>query len=792
MYNKSLRLIIRQFFHNKIYTIINIGGLTIALTVALLIYSFIIKEVQTDHFHKNRNEIYRAIVKDAPSEPYRATQCEPLAPAIQDRVPGVKLYTRIFANNFKVKTEQNTEFGNLERCLHADQSLFTMFTFPLAIGEIPPNTEKGWVVISQNAALRYFGSTNPVGHILSVEKEDIWFDTPCDYLIAAVMQNIPEWSTIQADFIFDYNQVAGFSDWNNNSMLYTFLQLDKNTSPQKVETEITNLYSEIYENSEKEARLQPLSKIYFNEDNVHYFDDMPHVPQGSLLFTRMLCGITLLILFLAVCNYIMIRVAQGRHNLKTFAIQQCFGASSNSIRTQALQETALIFLISGSLATLLTISLFPVFSQIISPVNQYSFPLNLPSISFFSFFVLLLIFIIGHSLSRYFTDKLNRDGIKGTLQSKITTFDLKKVLATAQIAIFCILLVSAVIVGKQINYLEHKDLGFNNQNTLSVEGYGETLKSRLLEHPDILSASTGLNLPEYDNLSTRNYVFEEDRNSQIKSSLICGDADYLDTYQIQLIEGKNYDRNTSPQKKGIIPVLVNQAFIEKANLQHPIGSVFKETKEGPEDPESHFEIIGVMKDFHIYALYKSIPPLILAYSTGPNTGICNTGIITVRYRENKKTEVINFLKESEISFYSEYRFDTLYGKESAFIRLIHIFTLIAICIGGLGVFAFSVFLSENRRKEIALRKINGASEWNIQKQFYREFIRTTFYACIAGLPIAYYFMNFWLKTFTYKTPLEWWLFPATFIVCSLFVILVITWQTRKAVTINPIECLHEK
>lgn len=792
MLSKNLQLIIRQYFHNKVYTIINISGLAIALATTLLIYSFIIKEVQTDHFHKNSSEIYRVILKPSPSEPYEATLCEPLAPAIQARVPGIKSYTRIWANHLKVKTEQNTEFGGPELCLHSDQALFSMFTFPFTAGEVTPKTEKGWVVISQDAALRYFGNTNPVGRTISMKNENIfWLKTPCDYQVAAVMQDIPEWSTIQADFIFDYRQVAGFSDWNSNFVLYTFLQLDKNTSREKIEAEIANLYSETDEGAEVKPHLQPLSKIYFNKDNVHYSRYRPYHPQGSLLFTQMLCGIALLILFLASCNYIMIRVAQGQRNLKTFAIQRCFGSGSNSVKIQALQETTLIFLISGSIAIPLTIWLFPVFRQIISPIHPYAFPLNLQSVGLFSLFILLFILTIGYTLGRHFTGRLNRDGIRGTLQTKNTTFDLKKVLATLQITIFCILFASTVIIGKQMNYLEHKDLGFNNQNTLSLYGCGETLKSKLLGHPDILAASTGWGLPEYNNLFfTKNYVFENDRNTQIEASMICGDTDYLDTYQIQLTAGRNYDKNSSPQREGIVPILVNQEFVRQAHLQNPIGTVFHDPED--EDRECYFEIIGIVKDFNIYALYKSIPPLMLAYSTGPSTGCCNTENITIRYRENKKAEVMDFLQESGISPHSEYQYDTLYGKENAFIRLIHIFTLIAICMGGSGLFAFSVFLSENRRKEIALRKINGALEWDIHKQFYREFTRTTFYACITGLPLAYYFINFWLKTFAYKTPLEWWIFPATFAVCLLFVILVITWQTRKAVAMNPVECLHEK
>lgn len=788
MWNKNLRLIIRQYFHHKIYPLINISGLAIALAIALLIYSFIIKEIQTDGFHKNADEIYRVIVKYSPSEPYKATLCEPVAPEIQQREPGVKSYARIWTNNLKIKTEQNIEFGALESSLHADQSLFSMFTFPFITGELTPATQKGWVVISRRAALHYFGDINPVGHTVSVKNEAIyWFNSPSEYQIVAVMQDIPAWSTIRADFIFDYNQVAGFSDWNNNTLLYTFLQLDKNTSPEKVETGITKLYSERSGDSETEARLQPLSEIYFNKDNVLYSNNMPYFPQGSILFTQLLCGIALLILILASCNYIMIRIAQGQRNLKIFAIQRCFGASGNQVGIQSLQETALVFLVSIAIAILLTIWLFPFFRQIISPLHPYSFPLNLQSVGLFALFILLFILVVSNTLRHHFTRKLNRDGIKGSLQSKNTVFDLKKMLVTIQIAIFCVLLATAAIVSKQMNYLENKDLGFNSKTTLSVFGCKDKLK--LLQHPDILAVSGGSSLPEYNTLFFNgNYVLGEDRKIQVQASMICGDADYLDTYQIQLVEGKNYDKNTSPQKEGIIPILVNQEFVRLAHLQHPIGVSF----EDPEEPKRRFEIIGVMKDFNVYALYKSVPPLMLAYSTGRNTGCFNTDEMTIRYQENKKEEVMNFLKESGISYSPAYQYDTLYGKETAFIRLINIFTLMAIGIAGLGVFAFSVFFTENRRKEVALRKINGASEWDIQKQFYREFTCTTFYAYIVGIPCAYYLINFWLEKFAYKTPLEWWFFPITFVCCLLFVTFIIAWQTRKTATLNPVECLHEK
>lgn len=785
----DLQLIIRRNLHNKTYTLINISGLAISLTLALLMYSFIIKEVQTDRFHKNGDSIYRILTAESSSDPFSTNTCEPFAPEAQNQIPGIKSYVRMWLTNLSVKTENLENPGMPEHCIHADASFFTMFTFSFTAGAIAPDSGKGWAVISQSAASRYFGNENPIGRTISLQSNSVYqFRNSQDYQIAGVMRDIPEQSTIQADFVLDYAKVAGFSDWLNNSMLYTYVLLDKDRHPGNVESEMGKIYAEKSKNANGAVRLQPLSNIYFNTENVHYTSNVISMPQGSRLFTRMLCGITLLILFLSACNYLMIQIAQGRRNLAACAIQRCFGAGSRTVRLQSLQETLLIFLIAGIIAIFLTAWLFPTFRQVISPQLNYSFPINTGSICTFSFFILAIIFLISHAISQYSIRELNNKGIKGSIQTLKAAFEPKEVLATMQIAIFCALLVCAVVVNRQMDYLKNKDIGYNNHNLLTVNGYGETLKSELRRNPDILAVSTGSHLPEYGNLFFKmDCLFEN--NQELASEMICGDPDYLDTYQIRLLEGKNFNNNTPPMRTGTIPVLVNQEFVRQAGLQHPVGTLFR-----PNDPEDDFilQIIGVMDDFNIYALYRSIPPLILAHSAGPSTGLCNTGEITLRYRENKRTEVMNYLKASDIMFYSEYNYDRLYEKEAAFIQLINIFTYIAIFIGGLGVFAFSVFHAENRKKEVALRKINGATEWDIHKLLNRQIIRTTLYACLIGIPLAYYFMTFWLEKFAYRTSPEWWLFPGVTIACLSFVILIIYWQIRKTVILNPLECLQEK
>lgn len=788
MIPKAIRFIIRRSLQSKVYTAINITGITVALTIGLLMYSFLAKEFQTDRFHQNRNSIYRVASKYSPSDPFSPGTNELLAPAVANRIPGIKNYVRLWYNNLYVKPETSGNYGKPEQCISADRSFFDIFTFPFTEGGLSSDSPKNWAVISQSAAARYFGQQNPVGHTVTVTGNGFLFKTPEEYQIVAVMQDIPAWSTIQGDLILNFGKVAGFSDWNNNSMFYTYLQLENDAPIPEIEAGIGKLYAENTEDSGRQVLLQPLSNVYFNPENVYYAAYMGNTPaEGSLSFTRMLCIITLLILLLSSCNYVMIRIAQGKRNLGMFAVQQCFGANGRYIRKQCIQETAFLFSLSGGLAVLPAAWMFPGFRQLLSPLQPYPFPLSWTDICIISVLFLAFVLAIGYILSSYFIRNLSRNSIKDSIRPQVAAFDLKKMLATVQIVIFGMLLVSSAIVHKQMSFLKNKDIGYNNHSTLSVYGHGSALKSKLLSHPDILAASTGDELPAYKSLYFSTTCLTE-RNTEVEAEMIGGDADYLSTYQIQLAEGEFFNANTLPRREGLIPVVVNREFAKQAGLQPAVGSLLRDK----DDPERNFQIIGVVNDFNVYSLYKHIKPLILAYSTGPNTGICNTGITTVRYRENKRAEIIAYLDQEEIPYNSEYRYESLYSKENAFVLLINAFTLTAIVIGGLGVFSFSVFLAENRRKEMALRKINGATEWDIQRLFNLEFIRITLCACLAGLPLAYYFMTFWLREFAYRTPLEWWFFPAAAAGCLLLVLLVITWQIRKTVTLNPIESLHNE
>lgn len=791
---RLLKIITRQSSKNKLYVIINLLGLSIAITVSLLIYSFIIKELQTDEFHKNKKNIYRVIRKEGASSgtftsvssSFIPTQYGTFAPLIQNQVSGIESVARVWFTGFHIKTDQINEFGALENACHADYTFFKMFTFPIIQGSINADSPKRWAVISESAAKRYFGSENPIGKSIYI-KDDWYYRYPQNYQVAAIMKDIPGWSTIQTDIVLDYRDREDQSYWNCNGLVQTYLLVTPKTSLSEIEKNMHKIYTDIYPYFNGKIKLQPLRNIYFNKESVEQTDPGP---QGSFMFTQILVSITLLILFLASCNYIMIKIVQGEDTLKNFAIQRYFGAISNSLRVQFLTETGIYFLIAIGIAIPLTIYFFPFYQRIISPKFPYQFPLNWQSVLYFIVLIGIFITFIGYAISSYFLKKLNNNGIKNTIHKPQPSYSLQKILAFISIVIFCLLLVEAAIVNKQMNFLKHKDLGCNTDNVISCRDRSKSTKDLLLTNPSVINVTIGCKpLPVLSPSSyTLHCVF--DNSLELENvEILHGDADYLKTYHISLIKGEFFNPNSEPVQSGIIPVVVNESFVKQAQLKEPIGTIFQ-TKRG--ETSMTLEIIGIVKDFNFRPLYRSITPIVIGYSKGAGKGsLIGSSILSIRYQPGKRAEIIRLLAQNNLDIsQGEYQYSDLYAKEEAFIRLINITAFIAIFIGGLGIYAFSVFSVNKRKKEIILRKLYGASEQELQQQLNKEFIKLTLLACIFSIPLAYYLIYKWLEKFAYKATLEWYFWVIPILICLISVILIVSWEIRKTIRANPMEYLH--
>lgn len=819
MYKEQLRLVFRKLSRSRLYTCINIAGLAIALTAALLIYGHIMKETRTDRFHPQKENIYRITTSGVFSDKWGCSTCAPISVYAAQEIAAIKDYTRLSGQSqYFVQTNTSTGFINPGKTLLADASFFNMFNFPLICGDIPKRDKEKWCILSATTAQKLFGNQNPTGLSLQAKKNQFIGTKAEEYQIIGVMADIPAWSSIQTDIVFNYGAVED-PYWNNWG-IETYLLLQPHADIQTIEKALPQLYiknNEHDKDSKLKIQLQSLTDIYFYSGDLESTLLTSYAPQGSLQLTIILCAISLVILLLSTCNYLMIKIAQMSSDFSTMAIQKCYGANNRTLQLQIALEVGTQFFIATLIAGVAAYTLHPWFIGIMSPRQLYPFSLSVSDIAIFIGLILLLTTVISGYLCHYIARHIKQASLKTNIIKFTGKYDPKKVLATVQMSIFCALLFCSVIVIRQMDYIRNKDLGINTKNLLTTfigqpQDY-EVFKAEAKQNPAIESVSIGSALPASWGL-TQECLFPEHPDVKITIQMLMGDADYIPTYEIGIVEGENIHKETYliqqqldneyylryKEAKGKnlpfteeepvheVEALVNQKFVKEAGLTHPVGTIISAHSR-------KFRIVGVTKDFHYQSLYTSISPLLISYNGGYNDRSVN-----VRYREGQLSEAVRHLDNVTKSYpyrteefmYQEYNNSGLYYKDLAFIKMINIFTGLALLIGGMGIFAFSVFLAQNKKKEVALRKVNGASEWEVMSLLNRTFILRAVMACFIGIPIAYFAMQKWMENYAYKTTISWWLYLVTITICIIFVIAVISWQTWNAATRNPIESLKSK
>ncbi len=795
MYTTCLKLIFRRFSRSRVYTVINVGGLAIAFTVALLIYGYVMKEWQTDRFHTKGETLYRATYLSQGNDMWYSAFCSPMGENAKKEIPGVREFVRIVApQTFLVRQESTGEFWVERECIYTDPQFFSVLDFPLVEGKIGGEMPPDWVVISERAARKYFGEVSAVGKTLVLR----YPQRPVDlvYHVVGVMKNMPAHSSLQADLLLDFKRVERLYKYGSGNALTTLLQLDEHADAVEIGKAIQEMegrYSDYEKQLNKTVVLQSFRNVYLHSEHLRDYEEV--FRYGSRRFNYILSGVAFLILLLASCNYLMIKLAQLHKNTGMYAIQKCFGAGNRIMRKQVYLEIGVHLLSALLLAVWLGRAVHPWFMGIVSSGHPYEWGLTVMEGVLFGGIVLLFIGVMGYLLSAWMLRRLDCNGIKNAVSRTTGKWDLKQVLLVGQMCIFCGLFFASLLLSQQMDFVQNKPMGYDNRNILCVEWPGNEsvflpAKDELLRHPDILAVTNGRSLP-YKGTVSYEVCDVNQPGRKVKARLLLGDADYLATYSMHLAEGRNYRRNENQKryyngsgKPG--EAVINRKMVRELGLENPVGKVLSYGN-------STVTVVGVVDDFHYKSLYQAVEPVVLGAHL---PGFDNT--LNIRYREGKRQEVLDYLQKyyrdnymGIMLQYSEYSYTDLYARDVALAKMIHILTVLAILISGMGILAFSMFVVESRRKEVAMRKINGATEWQVVGLLNRGFVRKMLGACFIGLPVAYGLMVYWLQGFAYRVEIHWWLFVLDAGICLLLVLLVSTWQTRKAALQNPVDALKE-
>lgn len=812
---KILKEYIRRIVRNyKIY-VISILGMGIAVIASFHIYLFAFKEINTNSFHTKQKDIYRLVNKTDDSN-FRSTETFiPLGPLLKEKLPQVADYVRIAKLGLELKNnEQKPKF---EIFYSIDATFFEIFDFSLKEGSLEKfmDTPNG-IVLSERKATVLFGEDHPIGKSITVISHYNG-DKETQLIVTGVLNSIPENSTVQGDMFLNmsgyYNlrgKGAKEMEWMaRDTDLYVYAP---NTGDiNELSNAITDILmpvlrsnASVYAISPNDFEVKDYGYDLQRLDNI-YFDSMDIPDQerkGDFQFVSVLILVGLLTLFMATTNYIIMNLGLNMNRAREFKMRRCLGASKGNIFIQLLIES----LFNAMLCFGITLISYPIIGDFAASLIGFdynlSFTADLSLLFSFMGMVCLIGLIIGvlEYLLSYRIIFVNHK-YKGNNTGN--SWKTKKLLIGFQLALFIGLTTCILFVGKQINYIQDKDLGYDTSKVMSIStgGFDEELKNKLEAKSYVKGISRGQSLyrPTFRLVDTEIVG----ANKKVGAMTIIGDANYLKINGMELVLGKNLNPSIIPERenfysaerrknRGFVEVLVNQQFVKKANLKSPIGTVLKNQITGI---DAH--IVGVFKNVNNTPLYYPVQPTILGFDFN---GIPN--LFQVSCDDSYRSELISEMKtffadKGAPSFFIDnaikaYDYKDVYKKELQLKNLLQAFTVLVFFISLLGMVAISLFIAESRTKEIAIRKVNGATISEILSILNKDYIKWVGIAFIFTIPLVWYIMNKWLENFAYKTTLSWWVFVLAGGIVLLSALLTVSWQSYRTAMANPVESLRSE
>lgn len=807
MYRNYFKVAWRNLLRFKTYSLIKIGGFALSIASCLLIALYILDEISYDKHTPDSERIYRLRNhwdKEGTMLVWPAMEA-PMKKAIEEDNPGTESVGRLIpfagwflagSNMVNIEGEERTIYE--EGFVYADQEFIDIIDLPMKHGDRAsalkePNT----IVISASKAEKYFGDTNPVGKTfyLNGNKER-------SFRIGGVMEDLPSNSQFAFDFIITLTSEEFWdgeqSSWCCSNYM-TYIKLHPGRDPvafaenMKVIQEkyqVPHFMSQNVEIAEdmRDHRffsLQPLTDIHLYSTEM--FDVFKN---GDIRVVYMFGSVAFVILLLAIVNFINLSIAKSSTRSKEVGIRKVIGSSRAEVRTQFLMESFLFTFLSFFIGLLLAWVVLPLFNQIAAK------SLHMPwDDVWFLMASLAVVFFVSTLAGSYPSLVLSRlipiETLKGKFRLGAKSGMLQSVLVTFQFTTCVVLIIATIVVSRQMDFILNKDLGFDKDQVILLRGTNtmgdqlRVLRDQLKRLSEVKHVSSSSYLPISNMSRNGNSFWNDGRRSEDKA--ISGqfwriDEAYLETMGMKLLEGRNLSRDLATDSASVI---INQQMVMELGLENPIGAKITNG--------DTYTVIGVIEDFHFEALTENIRPLAMAYGTWANetTSIrVNTDDMqTFISRITNEWDQLMPNQPIRIQFMDE-RFAQMYENVKRTGQIFSVFAFLAITIAGLGLFALSAFLVEQRRKEISIRKVLGATPANLFKTLSSKLVMLVFISLIFALPGGWYFMKEWLADYSYRINLSSDIFLISAISMVLVAIFIVSFEVVSAIKRNPAETLH--
>lgn len=798
MFQNYFKVAIRSVLKHKFFSLINILGLTIGMTSCLFIYIYITDEISYDAFHKDSQNIFRVGLegKVAGQEIAVTTTCYPLAASMQQNIPGVEQTVRIWHQGGVVFKKDDKVFTESD-IYYADSTFFDFFSYALLKGDpktalLEPNT----IVLTPELAKKYFGETDPIGQLLTIGSRNQ------TYKVTGLAELPPTNSSVKFNALMSFISADSFiyHGWTGNS-LQTFIRKNPNTSIAEINQKLDELveanvgpelqqglgisFTDFKKKGGKYAYyIFPLTDTHLFLNNIQ--DEFTN---SDIMYVYIFGVVGLFILVIACINFMNLSTAKSAGRAKEVGLRKTLGSQRSQLMGQFLAESMLYALAAIVLAVTLCYLLLPSFNLLSG--KELSFQ-SLNNINFIGSAVLLIILVglmAGSYPAFYLTAFSATEVLKGKVKAGLKSKGMRSTLVVVQFAISIFLIISTAIVFQQLNFLQNRNLGMQREGVINLshlnrlETNQEAFKIELLKQPGIAAASFTNNLLPGQNNTT---VFRE-KGSDVDRlfETYFTDQDYTSVLELNLIEGRYFEKNDADT----MAIVINEAAAKEFGWTTNI--INKEvTNYNGQTPITQ-RVVGVVKDFAFESLKDKVRPLILQYSP-------KLRFMMVRYSGDAK-ETIDKTQALwktfatgvpfEYSFLDE-NFDRLFRSEQRLKNIATVFTGLAIFVACLGLFALAAFTTEQRIKEIGIRKALGATVSGLTVILSKEFTILVLIAFVPAAIGAWFLSGYWLQEFAFRTEIGPMLFVFAGLASLIVAWLTVAFQAVKAARSNPIESLR--
>jgi putative ABC transport system permease protein len=807
MIRNYLKVAFRNLWKNKGYSAINVIGLAVGLATCLLILLYVWDELSFDKFHAKADRIYRvnSDIKFGGSDLILSVSSDPMGATLKKDNPQVEQYTRIYASSGAKLLKKGDAFINEQNIAYVDSTFFDVFSFPLISGN--PKTslnDPNTAVVSETAALKYFGTTDAIGKILETNSKEV-------YKVTAVMKDMPRNSHFIYDVLLSMDNVDyGFGNYLSHNF-HTYLVLKEGADPaefKRIFKDFLNKYAipqakvfmpvanmDDFEKSGNYLRysLMPLTDIHLKSDR---FPELG--VNGSEQNVFIFSAVAFFILLIACINFMNLSTARSSNRAKEVGIRKVLGTGKSSLVWQFLTESVLVAFMSLLIALIITVLILPFFNDVSGKT------LTVMSLFKPGFFLLLLAtpimvgFMAGSYPAFYLSSFQPITVLKGKLAKGFRKSSFRSGLVVVQFTATIFLIIATIVVYSQLNYIQTRKLGFNKEQVLIIDNtyvlgnQAKPFKEEILKISGVQTGTLSSYLPvssssRSDNTYSKEPMMDPANGLNMQTWYI--DHDYLKTMGMEMLTGRSFSKEFGTDSTAVI---INETTARLLGYQNPIGKSIYFAGDGIDGKVLSLTIIGVVKNFNYESLRQNVGPL--CFRLEESTGSASFKVNATNIKD-LVGGVESVWKKMAPGMPFSYRFlddafDGMYRAEQRMGKLALGFSILAILVACMGLFGLATYAAEQRIKEIGIRKVLGASVTGIVEMLSVDFFKLVLVSALIAFPISWWAMNKWLTNFAFRIDISWWIFLVAAAIALFIALSTISFQAIRAAMMNPVKSLR--